>query len=97
MFPGEPSEAVRRERGGNGFRGKEASQTAAGSVGIDTDVNQSGKADVNDAQLVYDIYNRVYNDGYETVSMEKFLRADQNADGVLDSQDAVTLAGKLHV
>ena len=70
---------------------------AAGSVGIDTDVNQSGKADVNDAQLVYDIYNRVYNDGYETVSMEKFLRADQNADGVLDSQDAVTLAGKLHV
>lgn len=70
---------------------------AAGSVGIDTDVNQSGKADVNDAQLVYDIYNRVYNDGYETVSMEKFLRADQNADGVLDSQDAVTLAGKLYV
>ena len=70
---------------------------AAGSVGIDTDVNQSGKADVNDAQLVYDIYNRVYNDGYETVSMEKFLRADQNADGILDSQDAVTLAGKLHV
>lgn len=70
---------------------------AAGSVDIDTDVNQSGKADVNDAQLVYDIYNRVYNDGYETVSMEKFLRADQNADGILDSQDAVTLAGKLHV
>lgn len=27
-IPGEPSEAVRRERGGNGFRGKEASRTA---------------------------------------------------------------------
>ena len=60
------------------------------------DVNMTGKVDVNDAQLVYDMYNGLY-DSFETVSMRKFLKADVNYDGVLDSQDAVKLAGELIV
>lgn len=32
------------------------------------DVNMSGNADLNDAQLVYDMYNAMY-DSFESVSM----------------------------
>lgn len=42
------------------------------------DVNMTGKVDVNDAQLVYDMYNGTYRD-FTQVSVEKFLRADVNA------------------
>lgn len=63
---------------------------------VGSDVNEDGinRRDVNDVQLIYDLYNRRY-DSFETVSMRKFLKADVNYDGVLDSQDAVKLAGEL--
>ena len=51
------------------------------------DVNTTDTVDINDAQLVYDLYNAKYAD-FEHVSMQKFLAADQNADGVLTVQDA---------
>ncbi len=57
------------------------------------DVNMTGKVDVNDAQLVYDMYNGAY-DGFETVNMRKFLQADVNGDCTLNSQDAIALAGQ---
>lgn len=64
------------------------------TITLGFDVNMTGKVDVNDAQLVYDMYNGTYSD-FTKVSVEKFLRADVNYDGVLDSQDAVKLAGEL--
>ncbi len=50
------------------------------------DVNQTGKIDINDAQLVSDLYNGKYAD-FETVSMVKFLAADVNGDGAVDTVD----------
>lgn len=67
--------------------GSDVNEDGIGGVGIN-------RRDVNDVQLIYDLYNRQY-DSFETVSMRKFLKADVNCDGVLDSQDAVKLAGEL--
>lgn len=57
------------------------------------DVNRTGKVDVNDAQLVYDMYNGTYRD-FTQVSVEKFLRADVNATKVVDHTDAVTIVNQ---
>lgn len=65
------------------------------------DVNQSGLIDINDAQLVFDIYNGHYETFYRTnagaqkdpnygigASMNKFLEADVNRDMKVDVTDA---------
>lgn len=57
------------------------------------DVNMTGKVDVNDAQLVYDMYNGTYRD-FTQVSVEKFLRADVNATKVVDHTDAVAIVNQ---
>lgn len=54
------------------------------------DVNMTGVVDINDAQLVYDIYNGTYGD-FGKVTMEKFLRADVNASKNVNSADAVAI------
>lgn len=54
------------------------------------DVNMSGVVDVNDAQLVYDMYNGTYSD-FTQVSMERFLRADVNGSKVVTSDAAVAV------
>lgn len=59
------------------------------------DVNMTGKVDVNDAQLVYDMYNGTYSD-FTKVSVEKFLRADVNASKVVDHTDAVAIANQFN-
>lgn len=57
------------------------------------DVNRTGKVDVNDAQLVYDMYNGTYSN-FTQVSVEKFLRADVNATKVVDHTDAVAIVNQ---
>ena len=57
------------------------------------DVNMTGKVDVNDAQLVYDMYNGTYSD-FTKVSVEKFLRADVNATKAVDHADAVAIVNQ---
>lgn len=59
------------------------------------DVNMTGKVDVNDAQLVYDMYNGTYRD-FTQVSVEKFLRADVNATKVVDHTDAVAIVNQFN-
>ena len=59
------------------------------------DVNRTGKVDVNDAQLVYDMYNGTYRD-FTQVSVEKFLRADVNATKVVDHTDAVAIVNQFN-
>ena len=54
------------------------------------DVNLSGKVDINDAQLTYDMYNAKYED-FDTVSMHKFLEADVTGDGKLTVGDATAV------
>lgn len=57
------------------------------------DVNRTGKVDVNDAQLVYDMYNGAYSD-FTQVSVEKFLRADVNGTKTVDHTDAVAIVNQ---
>ena len=67
-----------------------AAGTAAATIAYAGDVNMTAKTDVNDAQLTYDMYKARY-DGFETVSMEKFLRADVNGSRAVDTQDAAAI------
>ena len=85
-------------------RGQTLTQEAAAKVAISAadnvvtitpsfDVNMSGKVDVNDAQLVYDMYNGTYSD-FTQVSVEKFLRADVNGTKTVDHTDAVAIVNQ---
>lgn len=68
---------------------KEASATAE-EMAQSYDVNETGVVDINDAQLVYDIYSGKYAD-FEKVSVRKFLRADVNNSKTVDATDAVAV------
>lgn len=54
-------------------------------------VNGSSGLDANDAQLVWNMYNAEYADFDQTVTVEKFLRADVNGDGKVDMSDAAEI------
>ena len=54
------------------------------------DVNMSGKTDLNDAQLTYDLYNATYHD-FSVVSMEKMLRSDVSRDKQIDVADVTAI------
>lgn len=63
------------------------------TITLGSDVNMTGKMDVNDAQLVYDMYNGTYSN-FTQVSVEKFLRADVNATKAVDHADAVAIVNQ---
>lgn len=67
----------------------EASATAE-EMAPSYDVNETKKVDINDAQLVYDIYSGKYGD-FEKVTVKKFLCADVNSDKIVNSTDAVAV------
>lgn len=75
---------------------KKVSQASATktSIACDGDVNLTGKIDVNDAQLVWNMYNAKYED-FNTVSMRKFLEADLNGDRNLTVLDAAAVITKM--
>ncbi len=54
------------------------------------DVNLTNAADINDAQLVWNMYNAEYSD-FQQVNVRKFLEADMTADGKLDTADAAAI------
>ena len=56
-------------------------------VTYDFDVNETTMVDVNDAQLVYNMYNAKYA-SFDEVAMVRFLKADCNGDKVLNVLDA---------
>lgn len=57
-------------------------------------VNESTALDINDAQLVYDLYNNVYQD-ITTVGMQKFLRADVNGSRNINVSDAAAVVNAI--
>ena len=57
-------------------------------------VNESSALDINDAQLVYDLYNNVYQ-SIATVGMQKFLRADVNGSGNINVSDAAAVVSAI--
>ena len=61
------------------------------TLAYDYDVNGTGTVDINDVQLIYNMYNAMY-DNFAMATMEKFLNADVNNDrmvNVLDASQAV--------
>lgn len=59
------------------------------SVNHDGDVNHSGKVDINDAQLIYDLYMKNTTiDISQNDSMQALLNGDVNCNGKLDTGDA---------
>ena len=67
-----------------------AADATAEEVAQSYDVNETKVVDINDAQLVYDIYSGKYTD-FDKVSVRKFLRADVNNTKTVDATDAVAV------
>ena len=66
----------------------------AETLNSSNDVNRTGKVDANDAQLVYDLYNKKYTD-FSRVSMEKFLLADTNHDRAVTVTDTMAIINEI--
>ena len=64
------------------------------TLAYDGDVNGTDKLDINDAQLVYNMYNAMYED-FDTVYVKKFLEADMNGDGTVNVSDAAAVVEAL--
>ena len=59
------------------------------------DVNKSGDLDAMDAQLIWNMYNDQY-DGFDSdITAEKFMLADANHDGILDTKDAIVIIDQI--
>lgn len=59
------------------------------------DVNGTGTLDASDAQLTFNMYNAVYSNFTDDVTMEKFLRADVNGDNKIDVKDAEAIVNQI--
>ena len=68
-----------------------AAGTTAAAIGYDYDINETTKVDVNDAQLAYDMYNASYMEFTDNLPMLKFLEADMETDGKLDTKDVAAI------
>ena len=62
----------------------------AQTFNVNGDVNGTELVDINDAQLVYNIYNAKY-DSFETTTMKMFLAADVNKDREVSALDAAAV------
>ena len=60
----------------------------------DGDVNGTGLVDINDAQLVYNIYNAKY-DSFDNTTMAMFLAADMNGSKTVNVSDAAAVVAKI--
>ena len=67
----------------------------AAEIAYTGDVNKTGKTDVNDAQLVWNMYNAKYADFTTAATMEMFLRADMNGSKTLNVEDAAAVVAKI--
>ena len=72
------------------------SVTATQTIASDNwDVNKSGDLDASDAQLIWNMYNDQYNGFSDSVTAEKFVLADANHDGILDTKDASVIINQI--
>ena len=84
-------EALSEETAKAAISAVEDTTVTATEIAYDMDINQStGEADINDAQLTYDMYTAKY-DSFETVAMDKFLEADVNGDYSVNVLDAAAI------
>ena len=59
------------------------------------DVNNSGRMNIVDAQIAYDLGNNKYAD-FSVLPMAGWFAADMNADGVVDATDAFAIQYAVH-
>ena len=71
-----------------------AGEGDAQAIAYDGDVNGTELVDVNDAQLVYNIYNTVYN-SFDATTRRMFLEADMNGDKTVNVNDATAVVNKV--
>ena len=64
----------------------------AQTFNVNGDVNGTELVDINDAQLVYNIYNAKY-DSFDNTTMAIFLAADMNGNKAVSSLDAAAVVG----
>lgn len=65
------------------------------SVANTSDVNGSDKVDASDAQYVWNMYNAMYSEFTEVVTMVDFIRADRNADYAITISDAAYIINEI--
>lgn len=58
------------------------------------DVNMTDTLDANDAQLVYDMYNKKY-DNFDRISIQRFLNADVDGNRKITVKDAAEVFGAI--
>lgn len=68
----------------------------ANAVSYNGDVNKTNVVDVNDAQLVYDMYQARYVEFTDTLAVENFLRADVDGSKNIAVKDAAEIVAKIH-
>lgn len=61
------------------------------TVDYSDDVNMTGGVDINDAQLIVNMYNADYTEFTGNVTMEKFLRADMDGSKAVDNADVLKI------
>lgn len=61
------------------------------TVDYSGDVNMTGDVDINDAQLIVNMYNADYTGFAGNVTMEKFLRADMDGSKAVDNADVLKI------
>ena len=71
-----------------------AGEGDAQAIAYNGDVNVTELVDVNDAQLVYNIYNTVYN-SFDATTSRMFLEADMNGDKTVNVNDATAVVNKV--
>ncbi len=68
----------------------------AEAVAYEGDVNKTAAVDINDAQLVYDMYKAEKYQDFTTVTAESFLRADMDGSKSITVKDAAEIVAKVH-
>lgn len=66
----------------------------AQTFNVNGDVNGTGLVDINDAQLVYNIYKAKY-DSFDNTTMAMFLAADMNDSRTVTVEDAAAVVAKI--
>ena len=71
-------------------------EVAAGTEAIsyDMDINNTNVVDINDAQLVYNMYNAMYS-SFDSTPVGRFLEADVNGDKVVDINDSAAIVNSI--
>ena len=64
-------------------------------IGYTGDVNQTGKIDINDAQMAHNMYGSALYDGFEKATIRMYLEADMNGSKTIEVGDAAAIVSEI--